>query len=70
MEIYFQDPHEPLRLFKELEEENLFLIQNAHENVLVRLSLIRCMGLSAGKQLLTRSKREPARLSLEVVTFL
>ena len=37
IDLYFQDPHEPLRLFKELEEENLFLIQNAHENVIVRL---------------------------------
>lgn len=36
MELYFQDPQEPLRLFKELEEENLFLIQNAHENTIVR----------------------------------
>ncbi|KAL8430338.1 hypothetical protein Efla_001103 [Eimeria flavescens] len=33
MQLYFQDPEEPLRLFKELEEENLLLIQNAYRNV-------------------------------------
>lgn len=37
IDLYFKDPQEPLRLFKELEEENLFLIQNAHETVIVRL---------------------------------
>lgn len=37
VDLYFQDPHEPLRLFRELEEENLFLIQNAHENATVCL---------------------------------
>lgn len=35
LDLYFKDPQEPLRLFKELEEENLFLIQNAHETVTV-----------------------------------
>ncbi|KAL8274818.1 hypothetical protein Esti_001293 [Eimeria stiedai] len=35
LELYFQDPHEPLRLFRELEEENLFLIQNVQESVTV-----------------------------------
>lgn len=34
IDLYFKDPQEPLRLFKELEEENLFLIQNAHETVI------------------------------------
>ncbi|CDI75417.1 hypothetical protein, conserved [Eimeria praecox] len=38
IDLYFKDPQEPLRLFKELEEENLFLIQNAQETVIVGLS--------------------------------
>ncbi|XP_026192546.1 cilia- and flagella-associated protein 100 [Cyclospora cayetanensis] len=36
--LYFQDPQEPLRLFRELEEENLFLIQTAHEHAIVRVT--------------------------------
>lgn len=35
MGMFFQDPREPLQLFTKLEQENLFLIQNAQTNAAV-----------------------------------
>ncbi|OEH77782.1 hypothetical protein cyc_03447 [Cyclospora cayetanensis] len=65
--LYFQDPQEPLRLFRELEEENLFLIQTAHEHAIELEAMekrfaVECMCTLAGGGVSPSKHNIPGRI--------